>query len=298
MLVPVHLDRLEYGLDLFVEFHQRFVERRRDWGDLLLKRFVRFFDRFPEFFSRFFAGCAARPGSAGSSRRAGGPLRSGRAHVAHRSAHTGRACRAARTRWAEVIVVAMMAPRTAVFGEGGKGFFDFLLLGLQSRTGFAARLREGSRQRVASGLKFFDLGFVEGVVAEVKTADRPAAQRHADLPADPCGTVQAPSRSVPVALVVLALNVLAVNSASLVSAVRQRHHRRGSGRQGTTCSKNGQNSTGRKHSKPPPVVEAAPRRRRLHCRSTRQAGQGRSQLTAFSGLSRVSRPGTYPILRS
>jgi hypothetical protein len=187
MAVPLHLDRCEDGLDLGVEFHQRRVERCHDRGDLLPKRFVCRFDRSPEFFSRFFAGCAARPGGAGGSSSARGPLRSGRADGVHRTARSGRACRAARTRWAEVIVVAVMAPRTAVFGEGGKGFFDFCPLGLQGRANGFVRGFDGFGERGASGLEFLDLGFVEGVVAEVKAADRPAAQRHADLTADPLG---------------------------------------------------------------------------------------------------------------
>jgi hypothetical protein len=120
---------------------------------------------------------------------------------------------------------------------------------------------EGFGERRARGLEILGLGFGEGVVAEVKAADRPAAQRDANLPTDPHRVVQAPSKSVPVALVVLALNVLAMNSAALVSAVREGDHRRGSSSQRATCSDKGQHSTGPKHSKPPPVVEAARRKK-------------------------------------
>jgi hypothetical protein len=166
-----------------------------------------------------------------------------------------------------VIVVAVMAPRTAVFGEGDKGLFDSCPLGLQCRTNFFALAREGGGEFLASGKEFIDLSVVEAGVTEVKTADWPADQRHANLPADSLG-LQAP-KSSPIGLVVLALNVLAVNSAPLVSAVRKGDHGRGGCSQGAAGSDKGQNSTGRKHSKPP-VVEAAPRKRRLRCRPTRQ----------------------------
>jgi hypothetical protein len=158
-----------------------------------------------------------------------------------------------------VLIVVAMTPRRAAFWQCLDGGFYFVLPGRRRRTNGSALGFEGSGERFAGGLKFFDLGFAEGVATHVKTADRPAAQGHANRPANPLGPLQAP-KSVPVVLVVLALKVLAVNSAPPVSAVRQCDHGRGSGSEGATCSKKGQNSTRGKHSKPP-VVEFARRRR-------------------------------------
>jgi hypothetical protein len=163
-----------------------------------------------------------------------------------------------------------MAPRRAAFGQLFDGGFYCLLPFHHRVTNFASLGREGGFERVAIGLKFFDLGRVEWVLAGVKTANRPAAQRHADLAADRCGAMQAPSESVPVVLIVLALNVLAVNWASLVAAMRQCNHRRGSGGQGAKCSKNGQNPTRGKHSKPPVRERGSP----TQMRKDPVAGQG------------------------
>jgi hypothetical protein len=150
------------------------------------------------------------------------------------------------------VAAAMVAPRGAAFGQGGdRGFYCFL----PGHRRFADDLslgRERGGERVASRLEFFDLGVGERGVAEfVQTVNRPAAQRHANVPADLYGAMQAPSESVPVVLVVLPLKVLAVNSVPLASALRQRDDRRDGGSQSGTGSKNGQDSARRKHAKPP-----------------------------------------------